>query len=104
MTYSSAIARLASRSLIALSPRRAADQILECDSLTKAEKPCRTRLGAGYTKCQFHVWTAAQEFAEDLSGGAVVPRDPARHQLLGLGIHVAEALRRSRDLTALRRD
>ena len=46
--------------------------------------------------------SGAELFAAELEQGAVVPVEPSRHELFGLGIYVAEALCDGRELSALR--
>lgn len=82
--------------------RRSPDEIIACEAVTRSGNPCGSRLGPDWKKCPHHHWLGAEEFAGKLSKGATVPLEPSRDQLLGVGIHIADALKRGRDLSTLR--
>lgn len=53
---------------------------------------CKSILQRGWTRCPHHTWKGAEQFAAELVNGSDIPGHPARHELLGLGLAVHEAL------------
>ena len=82
--------------------KRKRSEIARCEVLMSVGLPCKSALGPGWSRCPHHTVKGAEEFAEALAEGAAVPVAPSRHELLGLGRFVAEALRDGRSLSTLR--
>lgn len=64
----------------------------QCEVRNKQGLQCKATLSGGWNRCAHHLWLGAELFATELANGADVPDQLARHELLGLGLAVHEAL------------
>jgi hypothetical protein len=66
---------------------------VRCEVTNKQGEQCRTALSNGWTRCPHHTWKGAEQFATELENSETdIPVHAARHELLGLGLAVHDAL------------
>lgn len=71
---------------------RPREAITTCEVENSAGLRCKTHLNSGWTRCPYHTWQGAEQFARELAAGADIPSQLARHELLGIGLYYVREL------------